>query len=209
MLLQPPGGGQKRGKRMRKNQRAGAMGAMGGMGAKGATGAWARCLRMLGAALAMTVLAALAACASRTIQGLSPGLSTDEVSRRAGPPDLQVTLPEGGSAWFYINGPLGWTTYRAQFDGEKRLIVVEQVLTEGQFTLRILPRRTHRDQVLRWFGTPGEVARYPQSGEEVWQYRYLATSRQMICLIRFDAQTGIVKGYKFEPDPAYVNAGDG
>jgi hypothetical protein len=132
-----------------------------------------------------------------------PGSSAADVKALAGTPSEQRPLPGGVKAWYYEMGPQGWTTYRVRLDANDRVLDVEQVLTEPNFRTRLTVNSTTRSDMLESFGRPALVTRFPNLAEEVWTYRYLEGTREMLNDIHLEAGTGIVKSYSMYPDPAY------
>jgi hypothetical protein len=74
-------------------------------------------------------------------------------------------------------------------------------IQEGQST---------REDVLRLLGKPEQQIVFGRLGEEVWDYRYL-TTWHMLLSVHFSTDTGKVKYYTDNPDPAFHNNnfGDG
>jgi len=130
-----------------------------------------------------------------------------EVRKRAGVPTEERPLPKGETAWYYVNGPQGYTTYRVRFAPDGRAMGVEQVLTMDNFDRKIKPLRTNREELLQEFGRPAEIANFPRMGVEVWKYRYLDTSAEMVNDVYVDAATGVVRRFDIYRDPAYMTGG--
>ena len=150
--------------------------------------------------------ALLGGCAGAALEGLSAGTPAGDVRQRAGAPSEVRSLPDGVKAWYYENGPLGWTTWRTRFDAQDRLIDVEQMLTESNFH-KLVVERSRREDVLDMFGRPGLISRFPNLQEEVWTYRYRDVTMEMINDDHFDMRTGVLRYYTMYRDPAYVSAG--
>jgi hypothetical protein len=156
---------------------------------------------------AVLIAAAVAACGSLGVAGITPGMTESQVRERAGAPTEQRALPGGGAAWYYINGPQGWTTYRVQFAQDGRVTRVAQVLGEDNFRKQIKPLYTTREELLLEFGRPAGVARFPRRGEEVWTYRYMESASEMLNDVHVDESTGVVTGMNMVRDPAYSTGG--
>jgi len=156
--------------------------------------------------LLATLLGATAGCAGSALQRVPPGAPAAEVLARAGAPTEQRSLGGGVTAWYYVSGPFGWTTYRTRFDASDHLIDIDQMLSEANFRTMVA-NQTNREQVLDMFGRPGLIARYPNLGEEVWTYRYLDVTLEMLNDDHFDAATGVLRYYTLYRDPAYVSQG--
>jgi hypothetical protein len=149
----------------------------------------------------------LGGCTGAELQRLSAGTPAADVRLRAGAPSEVRPLPDGMKAWYYENGPLGWTTWRTRFDAQDRLIDVEQMLTEPNFRKLLVAERSRREDVLDTFGRPGLISRFPNLGEEVWTYRYQDVTLEMLNDDHFDLRTGVLRYYTLYRDPAYVSAG--
>jgi len=160
-------------------------------------------LRLLRRGAALALLSGLLGCALNAGR-IAPGLSAAEVRSLAGTPTEQRTLPGGVKAWYYEMGPEGWTTYRVRLDANERVLDSEQVLTEKNFRTQLVADSTTREQILEAFGRPALVTRFPNLTEEVWTYRYLDGTREMLNDIHIAAATGVVRTYNLYPDPAYT-----
>ena len=60
---------------------------------------------------------------------------------------------------------------------------------------------TTQPEILKLFGTPIKREIFERQGEEVWDYRYLDGTMQMLAWVVFDRQ-GRYKYYVGQPDPA-------
>jgi hypothetical protein len=153
--------------------------------------------------IAMIVFGLLG-CAGRVLR-VPPGSSAADVRAAGGTPSEQRALPDGKQAWYYETGPSGWTTYRVVLDANNRVVSSEQVLTEQNFRTQLVVNKTNRREVLDQLGKPGLVSHFPNLAEEVWTYRYLEGTLEMLNDVHFDAATGVVKSYAMYRDPAYAN----
>jgi len=156
--------------------------------------------------IAVLLAASIAGCALVALKQVPPGTPATEVQARAGAPTEKRALADGVKAWYYISGPLGWTTYRARFDVQDRLLDVDQVLTEAHFRA-LKEGKTSRSDVLQMLGSPALVMRYPNLGEEVWTYRYMDVTLEMLNDDHFDAASGVLKYYTLYRDPSYASVG--
>jgi hypothetical protein len=154
--------------------------------------------RVLAAAAA---LAGFAGCAHIALPPINQGESAADVRRAAGPPSQEQTLPDGTKAWFYVNGPAGWTTYRVLFSPEGTVLDSRQVLTGQSFRQYVVPGKSTREQVGQALGPPGLVMRFPNLREEVWTYRWVDSTIWMRTDVHFDASTGVVRSYNAYWDP--------
>ena len=151
--------------------------------------------------LATAAVLAVAGCAHIALPPINPGESAADVRRTAGPPSHEAALPDGTKAWFYVNGPSGWTTYRVHFSPDGTVLDSRQVLTAQSFRQYLVPGQTTRDQVEQALGPPGIVMRFPNLREEVWTYRWVDSTIWMRTDVHFDASTGVMRSYNEYWDP--------
>lgn len=120
------------------------------------------------AVFALAVL--LAGCASFDGGGLVPGQSTaEEVDRLMGPAADERAGP-GGETWFYYpRQPGGRMTFVARIAPDRKLIAVEQRLTDENVA-RIVPNASNGGDVRSLLGPPAAVTAFPRLNREVWQY---------------------------------------
>jgi hypothetical protein len=117
-------------------------------------------------ALATTLLSG---CASwRTVP---VGATLEQTTARYGKPDAVYPAPDGGQMLEYRGQPMGQFQHMAKMSADGRLVSYEQVLTTQNFA-RIQVAQWNRDDVLRNFGRPAEIAPDRATGFEVWSYRY-------------------------------------
>ena len=156
-------------------------------------------------ALLITMLALLGACAGFRAPSIATGTSSADVRARLGAPTDERTLTGGVRAWDYVQGPLGFTTWRMVFDSGDRVSKVEQLLSNRNF--RSLQAGTStKAEVMGALGRPGEVSSFPNLREEVWTYRFMDGSIYMLSEVHLDAGTGLVKYVTSYPDPAYYSS---
>jgi outer membrane protein assembly factor BamE (lipoprotein component of BamABCDE complex) len=126
--------------------------------------------RIVSCALAALVTA----CAAYSGAGLKPGVTTEgEVVAAMGRPAATFPNRDGSRRLAYPKGPLGTQTYMADIAPDGRLQAISQVLNDQVFS-RIQPGLT-RDDVLRLIGPPGSTMRFPISGNDAWDYRFVDT----------------------------------
>ena len=81
--------------------------------------------------------------------------------------------------------------------------------TLGEADFRGLkPGISTQAEVLKLMGTPIDRSSFRRQGEEVWDYRYLDGTMQMLAWVFFDAQ-GRYKYFVGQPDPARYSPLDG
>jgi len=150
----------------------------------------------LSIALAVLLPVLLAACAVPLVPGQS---REGEVVARYGPPSEQWELPNGSRMLMYADTPMGYGSTRITVDRDGIVRAVEPVINEEHFA-RLLPGMTMED-VRKELGRPGEFARYPRLGEDVWSWRYVEFgNRRMFFNAHFDPG-GRLKYTSRTPEP--------
>ena len=119
---------------------------------------------------------ALSACAPLIRKAPPVGAPLAEVTARLGKPTEIYPDPDGGQVLEYRGQPMGQFQHMAKIGADGRLQGYGQALTSENFA-RIEAGRWNKDDILRNFGRPAEIARarptgYGQNDEEVWSYRY-------------------------------------
>jgi outer membrane protein assembly factor BamE (lipoprotein component of BamABCDE complex) len=123
----------------------------------------------LGVAVA-AIAAALPACDYLAMKELRPGVSTaDEVRSRMGQPAVEYPHPDGSVTWEFNRQPNGVECYMATIGADRILLGIEQVLTEAN--LAKVVAGMDRAEIQRLIGRPASVTTYPNSNEEVWDWR--------------------------------------
>jgi hypothetical protein len=152
---------------------------------------------------ALTLLATttLVACAVPGPSSVRVGDDQAQVRARLGAPGAERKLTGGGLAWYYMTGPSGFETWRVVFGGAGAVTEYAQVLTAANFVW--MRESATRDQVLDRVGPPMERMSFARSATDVWTYRWLDGTFEMIAEPVFDAQTGVVKYVGIFRDPAY------
>ena len=114
---------------------------------------------------------ALSGCAQLFRQPPPPGASLSEVTTALGQPAASYPEPDGGQVLEYRGQPMGQFQHMARIGADGRLLSYEQVLTTQNFA-QVRIGYWNRDDILRHFGRPAEVARERVNDDEVWSYRY-------------------------------------
>jgi outer membrane protein assembly factor BamE (lipoprotein component of BamABCDE complex) len=148
---------------------------------------------------------ALSGCAQLFVSSIAPGASATDVRAKLGAPADERTLAGGVRAWDYVAGPLGYTTHRITFDASNRVSSVSQLLTEQTFR-GIKRDESTRDDVLALIGRPRETMVFDRSQTEVWSYRYMDGTLEMLNDVYFSTTTGKVRYYALYRDPIAVNS---
>jgi outer membrane protein assembly factor BamE (lipoprotein component of BamABCDE complex) len=121
--------------------------------------------------LLLFACAALAGCAAQQPRNLSAGMTTDEVSARAGKPAGTGRLPSGEEYWDYSQQPFGYRIDRVTFTPEGRVRDVRNLLTEENF--KSLQAGMTPEQVVAILGpSPASEQRAYAGGTKSWTYRY-------------------------------------
>ncbi len=146
----------------------------------------------------------LSGCAS--ILGLGAfrtGESQSEVRAKYGAPTVERKLASGDTAWYYVTGPSNFFTYRVVFGSGGTVKSYSQVLTRSDFMS--LPEGASRTTVLDELGPPMERMTFARTATEVWTYRWLDGTFEMIADAEF-AQGGNLKQIVLLRDPMYTDA---
>lgn len=128
-----------------------------------------------------------------------------QVREKLGAPAAERKLATGGAAWYYATGPSGFYTWRAVFNPAGAVTEYAQVLTAKNFSA--VGQGTTRDAVLDQFGPPMERMGFPRSATEVWTYRWMDGTLEMIADAVFDAKGGLTHIALYR-DPAFSSAVD-
>lgn len=106
------------------------------------------------------------------LQGLQPGVSTEDyVRRQMGKPEIVWENDNGSKRLEYPRSPAGTKTYMADIGADGKLVSISQALTAENFA-RVHAGMT-QDDVRRLLGKPATVAAYRLKKEEVWSWRWL------------------------------------
>lgn len=149
----------------------------------------------------VVLCAGLLGCAGQP-EHVVPGASAADARKIAGNPTEERRLSDGTTAWYYVSGPCGSTTYRVHLDANDRVIDAGQVLTENNIRSNIVANKTTRAQVVDGLGQPAVVSQFPNIQEEVLTYRYRDNTQDMLADIHVDTANGLVKTYAIHPDPS-------
>jgi len=109
------------------------------------------------------------ACASFDGRGLTPGVSTTaDVERAMGAPAEK--RPVGAETWYYYpRQPFGRKTFVARFAGDRRLVALEQRLTDETIA-KIIPNTTRSEQVRDLLGPPYAAGHYARLERDIWTW---------------------------------------
>ena len=110
---------------------------------------------------------ALAGCAASP--GLSPGqASAADVQAAMGPPAEQRQV--GAESWlYYPSQPYGRKVFVARLAPDRKLIGVEQRLTE-EYIAKLVPNQSRREDVLALFGQPYKRLDIPRMERDTWSW---------------------------------------
>jgi hypothetical protein len=126
---------------------------------------------------------------------LLPGTSTeDEVVHALGAPAMQWTESDGSHQLVFPRGPMGVQTYVARFGPDRKLVTLDNVLTEAHFA-RIRQDMTE-DEVLRLLGpsVPAWTIHFPARDELAREWRYCDDWHQLARFsVLFDASRRTVR----------------
>jgi hypothetical protein len=155
--------------------------------------------------LTLLTMFALAGCAG--IPGpasVQTGEAQNAVRAQLGAPATERKLVSGESAWYYVTGPSGYFTWRVVFGRDGRVTEYAQVLNMKNFLA--LQEGATRDAVLDLLGPPMQRMTFAGTGTEVWTYRWIDGTFQMITDATFGAGAGAFKQASMFLDPAYNGA---
>jgi hypothetical protein len=148
----------------------------------------------LNVAVTAITAAILPACDAFNLQELKPGISSAaDVRSRMGEPGMEYRNPDGSVTWEYSRQPQGIDCYMITIGSNHILRSVDQVLTEANMAR--ITVGMDRDEVRRLLGTPGSKTTYPNSQEEVWDWRVAGTipTEEAHFHVHFDPATGLLK----------------
>lgn len=154
-------------------------------------------------AAALLLAAALVGCAVPEWQ--KPGTPQAEVERAMGRPTQTEPLPGGGERLLYSRQPAGQQVYHMDFDAQRRLVRVTQVLTLENFQALRNGVDT-RDSVRRMFGPPALVEKVARFHGDILTYRILDNGEPRQAHVHVDP-AGVVRRVMFtderlrDPDP--------
>jgi hypothetical protein len=128
------------------------------------------------------------------------GTPLADVTARLGQPNATYPDPDGGQVLEYRGQPMGQFQHMARIGADGRLISYDQVLTSENFA-RVQVNRWTREDILRHFGKPADMARVRLDDREVWSYRYKQDGLwNSMMNVYFNAR-GVVIRLQDTPDP--------
>ena len=155
--------------------------------------------------LTLLTVFALAGCAG--IPGptsVRTGEAQDAVRTQLGASATERKLASGGNAWYYVTGPSSYFTWRVVFGSNGRVTEYAQVLNMQNFLA--LQEGAPRDMILDRLGPPMERMTFSNTGTEVWTYRWLDGTFQMIADLTIASAAGTFTQMALIRDPAYTSA---
>ncbi|EED70215.1 hypothetical protein SR914_07005 [Comamonas testosteroni] len=135
-------------------------------------------------------------------QWQKPGMPQAEVEKGMGKPTLVVALPEGGQRLVYSQQPAGQQVYHMDFDAQRKLVRVEQVLDTAHF-FALRNGVDTRDDVYRMFGPPAMVEGVYSFKGDIWTYRFLDNTFGRRAHVHIDPQ-GVVQKVMFTDESMYL-----
>jgi len=136
---------------------------------------------------------AAAGCASPQWQ--KPGAPLAAVEQALGRPTLVAPLANGGERLLYSRQPAGQQVYHLDFDAQRRLVSVTQVLTEARFQA-LRDGVDTRESVLATFGPPALVEHVARFDGDIWTYRLLENLTPRQAHVHIDPE-GVVRRVMF------------
>ena len=126
--------------------------------------------RLIASLLSGLMAIILPACDHFNLEKLKPGITTMAQTREImGPATMEWQDPDGSATWEYARTPGGIVNYMIDFDPDKIVRNVRQVLTEENFA-RVVEGMT-RDQIRRLLGQPASEQYYSLKREYVWDWK--------------------------------------
>ncbi|AIJ49640.1 membrane protein [Comamonas testosteroni TK102] len=135
-------------------------------------------------------------------QWQKPGMPQAEVEKGMGKPTLVVALPDGGQRLVYSQQPAGQQVYHMDFDAQRKLVRVEQVLDTAHF-FALRNGVDTRDDVYRMFGPPAIVEGVYSFKGDIWTYRFLDNTFGRRAHVHIDPQ-GVVQKVMFTDESMYL-----
>ena len=107
------------------------------------------------------------------LKKLKSGISTtQDVLHRMGPPTMTWTDANGSQTWEYTRMPYGIVNYMIDFDSNKILRNIRQVLTKENFAC--VKENMTREQIRRLLGKPAHEFYFSRQKEHVWDWNTMA-----------------------------------
>ncbi|NIF84775.1 hypothetical protein F3J24_14795 [Comamonas sp. Tr-654] len=135
-------------------------------------------------------------------QWQKPGMPQAEVEKGMGKPTLVVALPDGGQRLVYSQQPAGQQVYHMDFDAQRKLVRVDQVLDTAHF-FALRNGVDTRDDVYRMFGPPAIVEGVYSFKGDIWTYRFLDNTFGRRAHVHIDPQ-GVVQKVMFTDESMYL-----
>lgn len=118
--------------------------------------------------VAAATLLGLAGCAARS--ELEPGRSTlADVEAVMGRAAEQRVRPDGETWLYYPSQPYGRKVFVARLAPDRKLIAVEQRLSE-EYIARLVPNQSRKEDVRDLFGPPYEALFLPRLQRDTWSW---------------------------------------
>jgi hypothetical protein len=122
-----------------------------------------------------------------------------------GAPSQTLDLPGGHKALYFSRLPEGRMVFVATVGSDGILRTLDQRLTRQNIAWLVAGTSTKQD-VLGFFGPPGDVGRYPRLEREWWEYKYFDYQDRRILTVQF-SDDGIVREALDMRDWAYEPPG--
>lgn len=146
--------------------------------------------------------ALLLGCTTDVYRVVATGMTSAEVSSRAGSPTVIGKLPTGDVYWDYSRQP--YYTERVTFGPDERVRELRNLLEEENF--RNLKTGMTREQVIATVG-PSYILNQYANGTTVWTYRFYDYGVAKLLHVIFDRDWQLER-YQVEWDPAKYSKKD-
>lgn len=124
-----------------------------------------------------------------------------------GPPSQTLELPQGEKALYFSRLPEGRMVFVATINSDGILRTLDQRLTR-QNIARLQVGTSTKNDVLGFFGPPGNAGRYPRLEREWWEYKFFDYQDRRILTVQF-SDDGIVREVLDMRDWAFEPPGPG
>jgi len=137
----------------------------------------------------------LVACKTYFGYELKPGVDhMEKVLDVLGQPAMRWQRGDGTEQLVFPRGPMGYRTYKVTIDKEGRMLGIENVLNENNFTL--IQPGMNKEDVLHILGPsqPNWTVYFERRNELVWEWRYCDTWNEAARFnVLFDYTDGTVR----------------
>ena len=147
--------------------------------------------RIFSALLSAVLAALLPACDGINLEKLVPGVTTMAQTREImGPAEMEWQDTDGLTTWEYPRTPYGMVNYMIDFNPDRTVRAVRQVLTEENMA-KVSPGM-RREEIRRLLGKPASEQYFSLKKEYVWDWKTKVEASQEIYFDVYFDTTGRV-----------------